>query len=182
MAPKGQYNSFGKYKYRSAEDILEAIKPVAQEHKVTFQITEVVEEVAGRAAVVSCAIIRDQETDNLIESYAHAFIDWDAKGMQVPQRSGSASSYAKKYALGNLLLIDDTKDPDATNDHGRGKAPSKAAPKKAAAAKSTKPILKEDTEPYKKVVEALSSGNFTLAQVEKKYQISAELKSKLEKL
>ena len=111
-APKNQFNAFGKYKYRSAEDILEAIKPFEQKYSVLFKISDELREVAGKVFVHSEAKVIDLDTtdrESSISSTAQAIIDFDAKGMQMPQRTGAASSYSKKYSLGNLLLLDDTK-------------------------------------------------------------------------
>jgi len=116
-AKKSKFNSFGKYNYRSAEDILEAIKPFLLEHNVTVTINEGVEELGGMIIMNSVAKISDGKDS--IEAVAVVAVDMDQKGMNSPQKFGSASSYAKKYALGNLLLIDDTADPDATNTHGK---------------------------------------------------------------
>jgi len=124
---KSQRNNFGKYNYRSAEDILEAIKPISKETKTMFKITEELIQIGSYLAIKSIATIYDLETKdfNSISSDAYAILDFDAKGMQNPQRTGSSSSYAKKYALGNLLLIDDTKDSDAINNHSNSvKTPS----------------------------------------------------------
>jgi len=120
-AKKSKFNSFGKYNYRSAEDILEAIKPFLLEHNVTVTINEGVEELAGMVIMNSVAKISDGKDS--IEAVAVVAVDMDQKGMNSPQKFGSASSYAKKYALGNLLLIDDTADADATNTHGKGVKP-----------------------------------------------------------
>jgi len=111
---KSAYNSFGKYNFRKAEDILEALKPHIATHGVYFTIDE---ELIAPAVIQSTATISDGE--NAIHARAIVGVDLNQKGMQVPQQYGSASSYAKKYALGNLLLIDDTEDSDATNQHGR---------------------------------------------------------------
>jgi hypothetical protein len=116
-AKKSKFNSFGKYNYRSAEDILEAIKPFLLEHNVTVTINEGVEELGGMIIMNSVAKISDGKDS--IEAVAVVAVDMDQKGMNSPQKFGSASSYAKKYALGNLLLIDDTADADATNTHGK---------------------------------------------------------------
>lgn len=116
-AKKSKFNSFGKYNYRSAEDILEAIKPFLLEHSVTVTINEAVEELGGMIIMNSVAKISDGKDS--IEAVAVVSVDMDQKGMNAPQKFGSASSYAKKYALGNLLLIDDTADADATNTHGK---------------------------------------------------------------
>lgn len=126
---KGQYNDFGKYNYRSAEDILEALKPLEKEFKVTFLSSEDLQEFSQGLAVVSKAWIIDNESLDKISVTATALIDFEVKGMQMPQRTGAASSYAKKYAYGNLLLLDDTKDSDAVNDHGKGSKPV-STPKK----------------------------------------------------
>jgi|TARA_R100000231_G_scaffold61042_3_gene49797 hypothetical protein len=111
---KSRFNSFGKYYFRSAEDILEAIKPFIKELGVTVVINE---ELVDTAVIKTTATVTDgKET---INSTAIVGVDLDQKGMQMPQRYGSASSYGKKYALGNLFLIDDTQDSDATNTHGK---------------------------------------------------------------
>jgi hypothetical protein len=120
-AKKSKFNSFGKYNYRSAEDILESIKPFLLEHNVTVTINEYVEELGGMIIMNSIAKIYDGKDS--IESVAVVAVDMDQKGMNAPQKFGSASSYAKKYALGNLLLIDDTADADATNTHGKNAKP-----------------------------------------------------------
>jgi len=113
---KSRFNSFGKYYFRSAEDILEATKPYLLELGVSVTINErVVELDSSFPMLESRATISDGE--NSIYSTAVVGVDLDQKGMQMPQKFGSASSYNKKYALGNLFLIDDTQDSDATNDH-----------------------------------------------------------------
>ena len=111
---KSRFNSFGKYYFRSAEDILEAIKPFIKELDVTVVINE---ELVDSSVIKTTATITDgKET---INATAVVGVDLDQKGMQMPQRFGAASSYGKKYALGNLFLIDDTQDSDATNTHGK---------------------------------------------------------------
>ena len=118
---KSRYNSFGKYYFRSAEDILEAIKPFLDEHNVTVRIEE--EFIDGTVPVIKSKAIISDGTDE-ISSQAIVGVDLNQKGMQVPQQFGSASSYGKKYALGNLLLIDDTQDSDATNTHDKTTKPN----------------------------------------------------------
>ncbi len=113
---KSRFNSFGKYYFRSAEDILEAIKPFIKELDVTVVINE---ELVDSSVIKTTATLTDgKETINATTVVG---VDLDQKGMQMPQRFGAASSYGKKYALGNLFLIDDTKDSDATNTHGKDK-------------------------------------------------------------
>ena len=122
---KSRFNSFGKYNFRSAEDILEATKPFLLELGVTVTINEQVVLVDSPFPMLeSKATITDGES--AIHATAIVGVDLDQKGMQMPQKFGSASSYGKKYALGNLFLIDDTQDSDAVNSHGKT---SKAKPK-----------------------------------------------------
>ena len=115
---KSRYNSFGKYYFRSAEDILEATKPFLKELNVTVTVHEELVSFDPPVMQVTAKISDGKET---IESQAVVGVDTDQKGMQMPQRYGAASSYGKKYALGNLFLIDDTQDSDATNTHGKTK-------------------------------------------------------------
>ena len=114
---KSRFNSFGKYYFRSAEDILEATKPFLLELGVSVVINEELIQDIGLPVIRTTATITDgKET---INATAIVGVDLEQKGMQMPQRFGTASSYGKKYALGNLFLIDDTQDSDATNKHGK---------------------------------------------------------------
>jgi len=115
---KSRFNSFGKYYFRSAEDILEATKPYLLELGVSVTISESLVETSPMPIIESCATISDGETK--INATALVGVDLNQKGMQTPQQFGTASSYGKKYALGNLFLIDDTADSDAVNTHGKG--------------------------------------------------------------
>ena len=125
---KSRYNSFGKYYFRSAEDILEATKPFLKELNVTVTIQE--ELITNDPPVMQVtATIADDESH--LSAVAIVGVDLDQKGMQMPQRYGAASSYGKKYALGNLFLIDDTQDADATNTHGASKMAQKMGTKQA---------------------------------------------------
>jgi hypothetical protein len=125
-APKNQYNAFGKYKYRSVEDILEAVKPLLLKYGCTLIIEDEVKEVGGIVFIESTASIQKDMEGRAVT--AQAGIDINRKGMDVAQSFGSSSSYARKYALNGLFLIDDTKDPDSTNDHGKGPAVTKTKP------------------------------------------------------
>jgi hypothetical protein len=118
-AKKSRKNNFGNYMFRSAEDILEALKPYNDKHNIYVTIKENLTLGADFPIIHSTATIVDAETGDQIEGTAIVGVDLNQKGMQMPQKFGSASSYGKKYALGNLLLIDDTADADATNTHGR---------------------------------------------------------------
>ena len=116
---KSRFNSFGKYYFRSAEDILEAIKPFNKELGVYVTINE--ELVANEPVPVLKTTATLCDGTNHVSASALVGVDLNQKGMQTPQQFGSASSYGKKYALGNLFLIDDTQDSDATNNHGKDK-------------------------------------------------------------
>lgn len=124
-APKNQYNSFGKYKYRNCEDILEALKPLLLKYECTLTITDNIQEVCGLIVIESTAKISNKE-GAFKKVMAHAGIDVNRKGMDIAQSFGASSSYARKYALNGLFLIDDTKDPDSTNTHGKEEKTSKA--------------------------------------------------------
>ena len=121
-AAKSRFNSFGKYNFRSAEDLLEALKPFNEKYAVYFVIKEHVTYNGTLPIMLSSATIYDVNGTDSIEATAVVGVDLVQKGMQTPQAFGSASSYGKKYALGNLLLIDDTQDADATNTHGKTSA------------------------------------------------------------
>src|SRR5210317_1927173 len=118
-AKKSRFNSFGKYNFRSAEDILEALKPFNDKYNVYFTVDETY---LGEGVIESHATIVDAEGAMFVTAKAIVGVDFNQKGMQVPQQFGSASSYGKKYALGNLFLIDDTQDSDATNNHQKEEA------------------------------------------------------------
>ncbi len=160
---KSRYNSFGRYNFRSAEDILEATKPYLLELGVSVTINEEIISFDPFPIMNSQATISDGE--NAIHANAIVGIDLNQKGMQMPQKFGSASSYGKKYALGNLFLIDDTADSDATNSHGK-------APK----AKNT--LTSEKDPAYPKAVDFIKKGG-KLDAIKAKYDISQEIEAKL---
>ena len=163
---KSRYNSFGRYNFRSAEDILEATKPFLLELGVSVTINEEIISFDPFPIMNSQATISDGE--NAIHANAIVGIDLNQKGMQMPQKFGSASSYGKKYALGNLFLIDDTADADATNAHGK-------APK----AKST--LTSEKDPAFPKAMDFLRKGG-KLSAIKAKYNISQEIETKLRTL
>ncbi len=119
-APKGQYNTFGSYSYRSCEDILEGLKPLLEKHKATVTISDEIEMIGDRYYVKATATIIDVEKGEKVETSAYAREDATKKGMDLSQLTGSTSSYARKYALNGLFAIDDTKDSDYTNTHDKG--------------------------------------------------------------
>ena len=142
---KSRFNSFGKYNFRSAEDILEATKPFLKELGVSVTINEELISPSDKPVIKTTALLSDGKGQ--ITAQAIVGVDLNQKGMQVPQQYGSASSYGKKYALGNLFLIDDTADADATNDHGKKKFEPK------------KPTLTSKKDPaYEKAVQYVTAG------------------------
>jgi hypothetical protein len=158
-AKKSRFNSFGKYNFRSAEDILEGLKPMNEKYGVYFTINEQLIN-ANPPVMTSVATIWDCESGKSIDCSAVVGIDLNQKGMQTPQAFGSASSYAKKYALGNLLLIDDTADADATNTHVK------------------KPNLEIGTEAYNKAFQYLAGGG-EIELIAKKYILTDAVKEAL---
>ena len=123
-APKGQYNQFGHYSYRSCEDILEALKPLLAEVGAIVNISDEVKLIGNRFYVEATAMFLDCETGDSIIARASAREDETKKGMDLAQVTGSVSSYARKYALNGLFAIDDNKDSDATNTGGKDIKPN----------------------------------------------------------
>jgi len=156
-AKKSKFNRFGKYYYRSAEDILEALKPHLTKHNVSVRIKEkiVAENVIESVAILYDGLMR-------IKASAIVGVDLNQAGQSMPQKWGTASSYAKKYALGNLFLLDDTADDDATNKH--------------------LPTLKFDSKEYKQIVKRLQDGTATIKQVEENYSLDKFTKLELHKI
>ena len=164
---KSSYNSFGKYYFRKAEDILEAVKPFLLKHGVSVTIDEDILATDPVPMLKSTAIISDGE--NQISTTAIVGVDLNQKGMQAAQQFGAASSYGKKYALGNLFLIDDTQDADGNNTHGKSKAVSKI--KEAA-----KPAITKDQ--LNKAKEYVAAGG-TVDAIENKYKLTDEQRKNL---
>ena len=165
-AKKSSYNSFGKYYFRKAEDILEAVKPFLLREGVSVRVDEdLIYE--SPPTIQSTAIISDGE--NSIKATAIVGVDLNQKGMQTAQQFGAASSYWKKYALGNLFLIDDTADADSTNNGGIA---SKIVNK--AKAKMTE-------EQYKKAVDFVKKGG-AISAIESKYDVTPDQKSGLTRI
>ena len=169
-AKKSRKNSFGNYMFRSAEDILEGLKPFNKQHGVYFTIKENL--TLGQFPILhSTAIIVHAETGDQIEGTAIVGIDLDQKGMQMPQKFGSASSYGKKYALGNLLLIDDTADPDATNTHDKSAQRQTLKAQVSNTVTSQKPSI--DMSNIDQAKKFLANGGL-LKTLQEKYEITAE--------
>ena len=166
---KSSYNSFGKYNFRKAEDILEAIKPFLIEHGVTVTINEEFIMTDPVPTIKSIATITDGKDS--INATAIVGVDLGQKGMQTAQQFGAASSYGKKYALGNLFLIDDTADADSTNNHGKSNAVNKI--KQAA-----KPAITK--EQLAKAKEYVAAGG-SVEAIESKYKLTNEQKANITK-
>ena len=163
-AKKSSYNSFGKYYFRKSEDILEAVKPFLLELDVTVTIQEQIIELQPVPMLESTAIFSDGE--NQIEATAIVGVDLSQKGMQTSQQFGAASTYGKKYALGNLFLIDDTEDADATNTHGK------------AAAVAAKPKPKITVEQFNTAKDYLKNGG-KLEAIKTKYTLTSKQEEQL---
>ena len=159
---KTSYNAFGKYYFRKAEDILEAVKPFLLEQGVTVKIDEEIISGYNVPIIKSTATISDGI--NAIHAQAIVGVDLTQKGMQTAQQFGAASSYGKKYALGNLFLIDDTQDSDATNDHGNKSNVISKIKEKA------RPVITKDQ--MKKAVEYVKAGG-DITAISKKYKLNA---------
>jgi hypothetical protein len=161
-APKNQYNAFGKYKYRSCEDILEALKPLLLKYECTLTIEDEVKEVGGIVFIESTAAIQKDMEGRAVT--AQAGIDINRKGMDVAQSFGASSSYSRKYALNGLFLIDDTKDPDATNDHApKAPVPTKVKPTEEQFAYIVRYLNGTDAQ-QKQAKEAITKYEFTQDQ------------------
>jgi hypothetical protein len=166
-AKKSSYNAFGKYYFRKSEDILEAIKPFLLEHKVYVTVSEEIVATDPVPTLLSTATISNG-TD-AIHATALVGVDLNQKGMQTAQQFGAASTYGKKYALGNLFLIDDTEDADAGNKHGVvDKIKAKA-----------KPIMNKDQ--FEKAKEYITAGG-DMKAIEAKYKINTQHLVELNKL
>ena len=155
---KSSYNSFGKYYFRKAEDILEATKPFLLKHGVSVTLNEEMIATDPVPTIKSTATISDGK--DAIHATAIVGVDLNQKGMQTAQQFGAASSYGKKYALGNLFLIDDTEDADATNTHGK------------ATQVAQKPKTKITKEQMAKAIKFVKDGG-SVDAIKKKYELNA---------
>lgn len=165
-APKNQYNSFGKYKYRNQEDILEAVKPLLAKYNLNLIVTDKTEELAGVLFIESTAKVFGDSSEPVIEVSAQAGVDPDRKGMDIAQSFGSSSSYARKYALNGLFLIDDTKDADTTNTHDKP------------AAKTSKESLPKSGDKFNKAKAFIQNGG-SVESIKAKYQVSKQVEQLL---
>ena len=174
-APKSQFNKFGNYNYRNCEDILEAVKPLLAETNSTLILTDNVALVGSKVFVVATAVLTDKEGKQVTAS-AYACHADEQKGMADAQITGSASSYARKYALNGLFLIDDTKDADTTNDGT--KVATKAEAKKTEATKKPTEWLNPATPQWDHTLKRVKEG-MTIDDVKKFFLISKANEEKL---
>ena len=144
-APKGQFNDYGNYKYRSAEDILEAVKPLCRKYKAVLMLNDTIEMAGERFYVRATVELRDLEDNSFIITEAYAREEDAKKGMDASQITGSSSSYARKYALNGMFCIDDTKDADTNEQHEViAEAKKKETKEKAKAEQENDPIISHD--------------------------------------
>jgi len=169
-APKNQYNSFGKYNYRSCEDILEALKPLLLKHKCTLTIADEIKECGGLVYVEARVEISTGD-EHLIVT-AQAGINPDRKGMDISQSFGSSSSYARKYALNGLFLIDDTKDADTKDNSAEPSKKKTETPKEE---------LFPNTMLWTNAVLKLNKGETTINKIKLACKLSKENEEKLKK-
>ena len=162
-APKNQFNKFGNYYHRVAEDILEALKPICAKHGCLLTNNDEVMELAGVLFIQSTCTITHKDWPAPISAKGNAGIELNRKGMDLSQSFGASSSYALKRALGNLFLLDDAKDADTTNTHGKDAQP---------AAKSKQDLI-HGTPAYNQCVLKLKSGEITMDDVYEKVNVSA---------
>lgn len=168
-APKNQFNSFGKYKYRNQEDILEAAKPLLAKYGLILTLTDEIVELGGILFTEATATITDGTAH--LSASAQAGIDPSKKGMDISQTFGSSSSYARKYALNGLFLIDDTKDADATNRHDKN-------PDRVVNQTGAKDRLPDTGELFDRAKDYLTGGG-SLDVIKSKYQVSKKVEQLL---
>ena len=176
-APKGQYNSFGKYNYRNCEDILQALKPILAEHKCHVSLSDEVVIVGNRFYVKATATITDSE-NNSFSTTAFAREAESKKGMDESQVTGSTSSYARKYALNGLFAIDDNKDADTLNNHAdfTNQPVAQAAMQQGAQMGSVKQLPTLSDERFNGAVQAVKSGQFDKLKLLTDFQLTEQQK------
>ena len=176
-APKGQYNSFGKYNYRNCEDILQALKPILSEHKCHVSLSDEVVMVGNRFYIKATATITDSE-NNSFSTTAFAREAESKKGMDESQVTGSTSSYARKYALNGLFAIDDNKDADTLNNHAdfTNQPVAQAAIQQGAQMGSVKQLPTLSDERFNGAVQAVKNGQFDKLKLLTDFQLTEQQK------
>ena len=190
-APKNQRNNFGGYNYRSAEDIIEAVKPIAHKYGYYLIISDEIVEVGGRIYVKATARLQPNEAGNIYSATGWAREEETKKGMDGAQITGADSSYARKYALNGLLAIDDTKDADATNTHGKEEVANVVVPQTAPAvrvypAKSNdakpeeeKAWLNKNNPKWSLIVQQFKTGENNINNLRKEFKVSKAVEAEL---
>jgi hypothetical protein len=163
--PKGNVNKFGNYKYRSAEDILEAVKPILLKHECLLTLTDSIQAIGSKLYLVATATIKNQDTALSVTGFAELS---EHKGMSAEQCTGTASSYARKYALNGLFLIDETEADADSNNVAQQPAKPQA-----------KPFLERGTIDFTNVTNALLQGKATIEDVKKKFQLLEPMENEL---
>lgn len=189
-APKNQFNNFGGYNYRSAEDILEAVKPLLTKHKAVLLIDDEVLNVGAKNYIKASATIICIETGSQLTATGLAAEEVSKKGMDAAQLTGSTSSYARKYALNGLFSIDDAKDADATNKHEKGDSKQPSNTNAGTTSDDDKKWLnktKKDsdelTPEWVNVLQGIDKGKITSIQdVRKVYKVNKKFADELESL
>lgn len=174
-APKGQYNSFGKYKYRSCEDILEAVKPILNEVGCTLTLSDEVVLIGDRFYIKATAHLKGEDTNEVVVAYARE--ENEKKGMDGSQITGTASSYARKYALNGLFCIDDTKDADTdeyANQTAKKQAPA-PNPAPAPEKKKEKQVFDSSHPHWQTILDKMVAGKGSLKELQQHYIISASV-------
>lgn len=193
-APKGQYNSFGKYKYRSCEDILEALKPVLDKFKLTLFISDEIVEVGGsyklekkdetvetvgrKYVKATITLVNIEKPDEIIKTSALAREEETKKGQDGSQITGASSSYARKYALNGLFAIDDTKDSDSTNTHGKEEKTEAERKKEAIEAINKLADTEEKTEKVFDMIAKFNKNSLLDCTPEELKKVYTEIKKK----
>lgn len=163
-APKNQWNGFGKYNYRNQEDILEAVKPLLLKHGLTMCISDEIVCIGERYYIKATVTVYCEGEGRIVSGFARE--EENKKGMDASQLTGATSSYARKYALNGMFLIDDTKDSDATNTHGK----ESSTPTKL-------PAITKDR--FDKALKAIASGDYTIEQLKSTFSLTKDQEDKL---
>jgi len=169
VAPKNQYNNFGKYKYRSLEDIMMAVKPLLAKYKCTLNFDDELKTIGDMPLLRCIAKITCIENGDYTYTEAIVGVEPNKKGMDIAQSFGASSSYGRKYAANGLFLIDDTKDADATNKHGKD---TQSTPD------SEKPYLMKTDADYKKAIDYIAKGG-SIEDIKKKYRLTPDMEASL---
>ena len=179
-APKGQYNSFGKYKYRSCEDILEAVKPILNETGCTLTLSDEIVLIGDRYYIKATAKLKGEGIDEVVTAYAR---ESETKtGMDASQITGTASSYARKYALNGLFCIDDTKDADTdeyANQTAKKSVATQQKPAPASPAKNEKQVFDSTHPQWQTILDRMVAGKGSLKALQEFYSISASVEKEI---